>query len=98
MTRPLILRPAAWDDVRSSFASLTEIESSLGTQFLARLRETLGRVEAAPEIYGTVWQDVRAARLRQFRYIVYYVLFEDRVEVLAVLHGSRDPQAWTGRL
>jgi plasmid stabilization system protein ParE len=45
-----------------------------------------------------VWQDVRAARLRKFRHVVYYVAFADRVEVLAVLHGSRDPSAWQSRV
>ncbi len=43
-----------------------------------------------PELYGAVWQDVRAARLKKFRHVDYYVAFADRIEVLAVLHGSRD--------
>lgn len=59
--------------------------------------EVLGRIEAMPEMYGVVWQDVRAARLRKFRHVVYYVAFADRVEVLAVLHGSRDASAWKSR-
>ena len=50
-----------------------------------------------PGTYGLVWQDVRAARLRKFRHVVYYVTFADRVEVLAVLHGSRDASAWQTR-
>jgi toxin ParE1/3/4 len=51
-----------------------------------------------PEMYGLVWQDVRAARLRKFRHLVYYVVFADRVEVLAVLHGARDASAWQSRV
>jgi plasmid stabilization system protein ParE len=45
-----------------------------------------------------VWQDVRAARLRKFRYVVYYVVLTDHVEVLAVLHGSRDESTWKSRV
>jgi len=41
---------------------------------------------------------VRAARLRKFRYVVYYVVFADRVEVLGVLHGSRDGSVWQSRV
>jgi plasmid stabilization system protein ParE len=48
---------------------------------------------AAPE----VWQDLCAARLKQFRYLVYFILPADRVEVLAVLHGARDPSSWQSR-
>jgi plasmid stabilization system protein ParE len=62
------------------------------------LREVLERIEAMPEIYGMVWQDVWAARLKKFRHIVYYVVFADRVEVLAVMHAARDPSAWQSRL
>jgi plasmid stabilization system protein ParE len=50
-----------------------------------------------PELHGKVWEDVRAARLKQFRYIVYFIVLEDRIEVLAVLHGARDPSAWQSR-
>ncbi len=40
----------------------------------------LERIETTPEMYAPVWQDVRAARLRKFRHVVYYVVFSDRVE------------------
>lgn len=54
-------------------------------------------IEARPEMYGVAWQDVRAVRLRPFRHVLYYVVFTDRVEVLAVLHGAREPSAWQRR-
>jgi hypothetical protein len=62
------------------------------------VREVLERIESIPEMYGLVWQDVRAVRLRKFRHVVYYVVFTDRVEVLAVLHGSRNATAWRSRV
>lgn len=51
-----------------------------------------------PEMYGVVWQDVRAACLKKYQYVVYYVVFDDRVEVLAVMHGARDESSWQSRL
>jgi plasmid stabilization system protein ParE len=53
--------------------------------------------ESMPHLYGVIERDIRAARLRKFRHVVYYVVFQDRVEVLAVLHGARDPSVWRGR-
>ena len=35
--------------------------------------------------------------LRQFTYVVYYQVHDDRVEVLAVMHGSRDTSDWRTR-
>ena len=98
MSLPVILRPGAEADIQLIHDELERVRVGLGDRFVARVREVLERVEAMPEIYGLVWQDVRAARLRKFRHVVYYVVFADRVEVLAVLHGSRDASAWQSRV
>jgi plasmid stabilization system protein ParE len=94
---PVILRPTADGDIQATHDELEQARVGLGDRFVARVREVLERIEYMPEMYGVVWQDVRAARLRKFRHIVYYVAFADRVEVLAVLHGARDASAWQSR-
>lgn len=50
-----------------------------------------------PELYAPTFQSVRPAKLRRFPYVVYYRVLPDRIEVLAILHGSRDPRVWQGR-
>jgi toxin ParE1/3/4 len=62
------------------------------------VREILDRIDSMPEMYGLVWQDVRAARLRKFRRLVYSLVFADRIEVLAVLHGSQNASTWQSRV
>jgi len=98
MSLPVILRPEAEADIQAIRDDLEQSRVGLGQQFAARLREVLEHIEAMPELYGLVWQDVRAARLKRFRYVVYYLVFSDRVEVLAVMHGSRDASAWQSRV
>jgi plasmid stabilization system protein ParE len=90
---PVILRHEAEVDVQEARDQLETVRIGLGSQVLARVREVLARIEKMPELHGKVWQDVRAARLKQFRYIVYFIVLADRVEVLAVLHGARDPSS-----
>jgi toxin ParE1/3/4 len=94
---PVILRHEAEVDVQEARDQLEAVRVGLGTQVLARVREVLARIEKMPELHGKIWQDVRAARLKQFRYIVYFIVLADRVEVLAVLHGARDPSSWQSR-
>ncbi len=94
MIRSLILRPPAEKDVRETYDALEQLRTGLGAQFNLRLRKTLERIEVNPEMYGFVWQDVRAARLRHFRYVVYYVVQPDEVAVIGVLHGARDSTIW----
>lgn len=98
MSLPVILRPAADDDIQATHDDLEQVRIGLGDQFVTRVRETLEQIESMPELFGVVWQDVRAVRLRQFKHVVYYVVFPDRVEVLAVIHGSRDPSIWQSRI
>ena len=97
MSLPVILRHEAEVDVQEARDQLEAVRVGLGTQVLARLREVLARIEKMPELHGKVWQDVRAARLKQVRCIVYFIVLTDRVEVLAVLHGARDPSSWQSR-
>lgn len=97
MSLPVILRHEAEVDIQGARDQLEAVRVGLGNQVLARVREVLARIEKMPEFHGKVWEDLRAARLKQFRYIVYFIVLEDRIEVLAVLHGARDPSAWQSR-
>ena len=97
MTLPVYLRPAAETDVREAYKWLEQESSGLGERFSARLREVFEQIEFMPNMFGAVWRDVRAARLKTFRYLVYYVVLLDRIEVLAVMHGSRNESEWQSR-
>jgi plasmid stabilization system protein ParE len=98
MNLPVIVRPLAIADVREIHTELERRIHGLGNHFLDRLQDTLGRIEAMPEMYAEVWRTVRAGRLRGFRHVVYYVVLADRVEVIGVIHGSRDSSAWQSRV
>ena len=97
MSLPVVLRPEASRDAEEARDYLEGQRAGLGHDFLNRLNEALGQIGALPELYGVVWRNVRAAKLRQFTYVVYYRVHDDRVEVLAVMHGRRDASAWQGR-
>jgi toxin ParE1/3/4 len=97
MSLPVILRPAADDDIQKTHDEFEQTQAGLGDRFVAQVREVLEHIEAMPQMFAPVWQDVRAARLRRFRHVVDHVVFADRVEVLAVLLGSRDASAWQSR-
>jgi plasmid stabilization system protein ParE len=94
---PVILCHEAEVDVQEARDQFEAIRVGLGNQVLARFREVLARIEKMPELHGKVCEDVRAVRLKQFRYIVYFIVLADRVEVLAVLHSARDPSSWQSR-
>jgi len=94
---PVVVRPEASRDVEEARDYFDLQRVGLGQAFLGRMKEVLGRISALPEMYSVVALNVRAARLRQFTYVVYYRVHGNRVEVLAVMHGSRDASAWQAR-
>ena len=57
----------------------------------------LVRIAMMPELYGVILGDIRRGKLRKFPYVVYYRVLVDRIEVIAVLHGSRDQNSWKDR-
>lgn len=97
MSLPIVLRSEASRDAEEARDYYNAREAGLGQLFLRRLAECLARVQANPELYGCEWGEVRATRVRKFPYVVYYRILEIHVEVMAVMHGSRDPVAWQSR-
>jgi plasmid stabilization system protein ParE len=94
---PVTLRLEASRDAEEARDYFDARQAGLGQAFLDQLKAALARISAMPEMYGVVWRNVPAARLRQFTYVVYYRVHDDRVEVLAVMHGGRDASAWQAR-
>ena len=98
MSRSLFIRPDALADIEDARRSFEQIRLGLGDRFVDRVEALLNLVEPMPELFGRVWADVRAARVNRFRHVLYDLVFPDRVKVLAVMHGARDPSAWQARV
>jgi plasmid stabilization system protein ParE len=91
------VRPAARRDILEGEEFYEQRRQGLGGEFVTEVLAALDRIEAMPEMYGTVWQQVRAAGVKRFGYVVYYRVLTDHVEVLAVMHGGRRASEWQSR-
>lgn len=97
MSLPIILRPEAQDDVLETRDWYDGQQPGFGDAFNDALKEFIERIRATPETYSLALKNVRRGKLRRFPYVVYYRILDDRVEVIAVLHGRRDPRVWQSR-
>lgn len=70
----------------------------LGVEFLLELDAALGRVINNPDIYPPVYEDARRVLVRRFPYAAYFILEADTVQIVAILHQSRNPDVWQSRL
>lgn len=97
MTFRVVLRPEARDDLIAARDWYERQRSGLGQSFTEAVRQLLANVADNPALYEKAHGDVRRARVRRFPYVVYYRVLTDRIEVLGVFHGSRNPNAWRSR-
>ncbi|MBY0514761.1 MAG: type II toxin-antitoxin system RelE/ParE family toxin [Gemmataceae bacterium] len=98
MNRPLILRPEARADVAEIYDYLAGFGEQTRAGFEARLRRTFERIETTPLLYAKVYRRARIARVGRSKYLVIYIVYAARLEVVAVTHGSRSPSVWKARL
>jgi plasmid stabilization system protein ParE len=89
--------PEARQDLLEAREFLDQIRLGLGATFAVEAFKVFDRIAEMPQLYGEVWPGIRAAGVRRFGYVVYCRVVADGVEVIALLHGGRDPHVWQGR-
>ena len=98
MNLAAVVRPEAVGDVVEARRWYEEQEQGLGDAFAASVEETVNRMKSMPRMYPAAHREVRRGKLRKFPYLIYYRVQPNKLEVLAVLHGSRDPRLWRERI
>ena len=95
---PAVFRPEAAVDVIEARQWYDNQQMGLGDDFRNALADIVERIRSMPRMYVIVVENVHRAKLRRFPYLLYYRVLENRIEVLAVLHSSRDPRLWRQRV
>lgn len=98
MSLPLVFHPAVQDEIEDAHQWYEQQQPGLGQDFLAALDETFNRMQQMPEVHQVMYRDVRRALPRRFPYGIYYRVYADRIEVIAVQHSRRDPAHWQSRV
>lgn len=98
MKKPIHLRPEAADEFNEAYHWYEERRGGLGANFQLCVEEAFERIQRDPESYPVVHQEVRQLLIRRFPYSVLYEVETDRIVVIAVFHGSRDPGQWQSRM
>jgi toxin ParE1/3/4 len=70
----------------------------LARDFLHAFRATKDAVARQPDRFSFVEKPVRRARIPGFPYRIVYDELQDCIQVLAVMHSSREPGYWKTRV
>lgn len=70
----------------------------LGRRLLREVRRTAARIAESPLLARELRPGVRKRGMHTFPYALIYTIDDVGVLILAVAHGSRRPDYWSGRL
>lgn len=98
MSRPLALRRRARLDLLDAILWHDDQQRGLGDELDAAVDAAIQQVRERPTSFPSVAPEVRRALTRQFSYAIYFKEEGDAIIVIAILHTSRSPRAWKGRL
>ncbi len=69
----------------------------LGNEFLSEAESAFERIREFPEASPVVYRNLRCNVLQRFPFGIFYSIAEARIDIVAVIHASRDPNAWKTR-
>ncbi len=98
MSVPLMVRDEAEEDLASTRDWYDRQRQGLGDDFLDAVQEKFSEITLAPLHHPAGHRGVRMAQTRRFPYVIYYRLLIDRIDVVAVMHGHRNPRKWRRRV
>lgn len=93
----LVLRPYVERELDESANWYEERQPGLREKFLTAVEDAFSRIQQDPRIYPVAHLDIRRAPLRRFPFGVFYLLIEDEIHVLGVVHDARHPAVWRYR-
>ena len=94
----IAVEPEAADDLVTAFDWYEEQLVGLGQEFLISVQVSFAQIERNPEMYQTIDQRIRRARIERFPFGIFYDVRPAKVHVIAVMHSRRDPEGWQERL
>jgi plasmid stabilization system protein ParE len=94
----LITLEEAEQDLVESVAYYEAKQSGLGGRLRDEVAATVEWIVRHPELPRLRGKSFRRVNLRRFPHYVAYVIRGDTIWVVAIAHGHRRPEFWTGRL
>jgi toxin ParE1/3/4 len=85
-------------DLLDTFRWYQERREGLGYDFKLCINEIISTIQRNPLIYKIVFLNVRRAVTKRFPFGVFYIVENNSIIVLAVMHARRDPKNWKTRI
>ena len=91
MKYKVIVRPEAEDDLKEAFYWYEDKRTGLGYDFLLQVDAGINFIYRNPEIHSIEYKGTRKHLIKRFPYKIIYLVEEEKIIILAVMHGKRRP-------
>lgn len=89
---------AARNELKAAIEHYEQEREGLGEEFTREAENALERIVAFPLAWSALGRDVRRCRLNRFPYGLVYVIRDEEIKIVAVMHLHRKPGYWESRL
>lgn len=93
----LRVRPKAQRQIRAAALWYEARQRGLGVRFLDEIDRLLDRIAGTPAQFPLLSEDIRRGFAHTFPFGAYFVIIDNAVVILAVLHMRRRPRDWKRR-
>lgn len=97
MDYQLLVRKEAEADIIEAFEYYEFCQKNLGQSFLQSIEESLEKIQNNPLLYKEIHRHVRRVFINRFPYGVYFVILENTLLVIGVIHARKNPLHWKKR-
>lgn len=95
----LRIRILAQKDADDIFEYYSNLNPSLALRFLDSLSSELEAITKNPESFQLKYKNTRVRYLKKFSFGIHYrVMNEVFIEILSIIHTSRNPEIWKKRI
>ena len=98
MSLPVAFHRAASEEFIEASAWYEARRIGLAVEFMTEIDRCLTLASEHPLQFAVVREDIRRVVSNRFPYSVYFRAEKNRIVVLAIFHGSRDPVIWQSRV
>jgi toxin ParE1/3/4 len=90
----VVFAPRALVDYEAAARWYQRQHPEVGTRFSRAVSDCIKRLAAAPRLRPKMPDGTRRANVPRFPYFILYAEKADAVQIVAILHGRRHPDAW----
>jgi toxin ParE1/3/4 len=93
----LVVKPEAEADIIQIVDWYNGAQEELGDEFFKILDRKMNLIAHNPFLFPKKHKNIRRALIDKFPFGVFFIVENDTVFLLAVIHSSRNPQIWKRR-